>query len=157
MSLIIIVLLIVANGVFAMSEIAVVSANKVRLRSQAEAGSRPAARALELAENPTRFLATVQVGITLIGVFAGAYGATTLATPIAEWLAGVPWLAPYSGALALVGVVGGVTYLSAGCRRADPQAHRPQQPRGYRYGRGRNHARPVARRHPGGAVPGGLH
>ncbi len=79
MSLIIIVLLIVANGVFAMSEIAVVSANKAQLRSQAEAGSRPAARALELAENPTRFLATVQVGITLIGVFAGAYGATTLA------------------------------------------------------------------------------
>ncbi len=112
MSLIIIVLLIVANGVFAMSEIAMVSANKVRLRSQAEAGSRPAARALELAENPTRFLATVQVGITLIGVFAGAYGGATLAAPIAEWLAGVPWLAPYSGALALVGVVGGVTYLS---------------------------------------------
>ena len=111
-ALVFVLVLIVANGVFAMSEIAVVSANRVRLKQRAEAGSAAARRALELAENPNRFLSTVQVGITLIGVFAGAFGGATLAAPVAAWLARVPWLAPYSGALALVLVVAVISYLS---------------------------------------------
>lgn len=111
-ALLLVLALIVANGVLAMSEIAVVSANRVRLGQAAEAGSAGARRALELAENPNRFLSTVQVGITLIGVFAGAFGGTTLAAPVSEWLARLPWLAPYSEGLALILVVAVITYLS---------------------------------------------
>ena len=86
-ALLLVLTLIVANGVLAMSEIAVVSANRVRL---GQAGSAGARRALELAENPNRFLSTVQVGIALVGVFAGAFGGPTLAVPVSEWLARLP-------------------------------------------------------------------
>jgi len=70
----IIFLLLIANGVFAMAEIAVVSSRKARLRRLAESGNGNARIALELAESPNRFLSTVQIGITLVGVFAGAFG-----------------------------------------------------------------------------------
>ena len=81
--LLIIVLLLAANGVLAMTEIAVVSARKPRLRRLAETGDLRARAALELAESPNRFLATVQVGITLVGVLAGAFGGATVAEQIA--------------------------------------------------------------------------
>jgi CBS domain containing-hemolysin-like protein len=71
----VILLLLVANGVFAMAEIAVVSARKPRLRRLAEQGNEKARLALDLAESPNRFLSTVQIGITLVGIFAGAFGA----------------------------------------------------------------------------------
>ncbi len=77
--LVIILLLAVLNGVLAMSETAVISARKARLRQAADAGDRRAGAALDLATEPTRFLATIQIGITLIGIFAGAYGEATLA------------------------------------------------------------------------------
>ena len=83
-------LLILLNGFFAMSELAIVSARRARLAGMAEAGSKGAERALHLAEDPTGFLSTVQVGITLIGIFAGAYSGTTLSEPLAEALRGLP-------------------------------------------------------------------
>jgi putative hemolysin len=108
----IIALLLLVNGVFAMAEIAVVTARKVRLQQRAEDGDRRAAAALRLKEDPTEFLSTVQVGITFVGVFAGAYSATTLAEPIAVRLARFEAVAPYAEALSLVIVVGTITYLS---------------------------------------------
>jgi putative hemolysin len=108
----IILLLVVANGVFAMSEIAVVSARKARLRTRAEAGDADARVALELAEQPNRFLSTIQIGITLIGILAGAYGGATLAAPLGEYLARVPALARYSSQIALGIVVAAITFVS---------------------------------------------
>ncbi|HUP46737.1 MAG TPA: hemolysin family protein [Thermoanaerobaculia bacterium] len=110
--IVIIVLLVIANGVFAMSEIAVVSARKAKLHHLARAGSRRAASALRLAENPDRFLSTIQIGITLIGVFAGAFGGATIAAQIDDYLETIPELAPYSEAIGVGVVVIGITYLS---------------------------------------------
>ncbi|MBB4638220.1 hemolysin family protein [Longimicrobium terrae] len=108
----IVILLLVANGVFSMSEIAVVSARKTRLQQRAEQGDAAAARALQLAESPERFLATVQVGITLVGTLAGAFGGARIAEPLAESFKHTPWLAPYANAVAITLVVLGITYLS---------------------------------------------
>jgi len=77
--ILIVFLLLVANGVFAMAEIAVVSSRKGKLRQLADAGSKRARAALELAESPNRFLSTVQIGITLVGIIAGAFVGATLA------------------------------------------------------------------------------
>ncbi len=108
----IILALIVANGVFAMAEIALVSANRLKLRAQAERGEAGATTAAALAESPTRFLSTVQIGITLITVFSGAFGGAALAGPLSEVFARVPLLAPVAYPLALVTVVALITYLS---------------------------------------------
>jgi putative hemolysin len=108
----ILVVLILVNGVFAMSETALVSARQARLQERAEDGDSGAAAALELAGSPNRFLSTVQIGISLVGVLAGAFGGATLAGPVADLLRGVPLLAPYADALAFGGVVVGITYLS---------------------------------------------
>lgn len=107
-----IVALVIANGMFAMSEIAVVAARKPRLQNLARRGSRRAATALRLKENPDRFLSTVQIGITLIGVFAGAFGGATIADQIDEYLERIPALAPYSETIGVGSVVLGITYLS---------------------------------------------
>ncbi len=109
----IILLLLLANGVFAMAEIAVVSSRKARLKKLADEGSPRAKTALALAEEPARFLSTVQIGITLIGILAGAYGGTRLAGQFSIWLAEtVPAVAPYSSVLAMAIVVGSITYFS---------------------------------------------
>jgi len=110
--ILLILLLILLNGFFAMSEMALVSARRVRLQQQAEEGKKGARSALELTETPNRFLSTVQVGITLIGILAGALGGATLAGDLATWLARWPALAPYSHALALTIVVLITTYFS---------------------------------------------
>jgi len=107
-----ILLLVVANGVFALSEMAVVSARKVRLQQWANEGNTNARTALELANAPTRFLSTVQVGITLIGILAGALGGATIAKKIALLLSQIRLLAPYSQAIGLGIVVVSITYLS---------------------------------------------
>jgi putative hemolysin len=107
----IIFLLLMINGLFAMAEIALVSARKGRLKHLADAGETRATLALELAESPNRFLATVQVGITLVGIGAGAFGGATVAERLAEALRGVPVLAPYARALGFAVVVVGITYL----------------------------------------------
>lgn len=104
--------LILANGFFAMAEIAMVSVRRERLRMRAEKGDLQAKAALELAEQPNRFLSTVQIGITLIGVVAGVFGGATLAEDVAGWLSAVPFLKDYSHQIALVLVVGAITFLS---------------------------------------------
>ena len=87
----VIVLLILLNGFFAMSETALVSSRKARLRQRAEEGARGARTALGLAASPNRFLSTVQIGISLIGVLAGAFGGATLAEPLACCAACLCW------------------------------------------------------------------
>jgi putative hemolysin len=108
----IVALLIVLNGVFAMSELAVVSSRRVRLKQLAENGNRGARVALRLIEHPGRFLSTVQIGITLIGIFAGAFGGATLANKLGDWLDRFPFIAPNGDAIALAAVVAAITYLS---------------------------------------------
>jgi putative hemolysin len=110
--IIIILLLIIANGIFSMSEIAIVSARKALLKQRAEDGDLKAQKALELAEEPTQFLSTVQVGITLIGILAGAYGGAKLAENLAAYIEIFPLLAPYSGAISIILVVLAITYLT---------------------------------------------
>src|SRR5918997_3149287 len=105
-------ILFLLNGVFALSELAVASSRKTRLQQWAEEGDERAAVALRLAEHPNRFLATVQIGITLIGIVTGFYGGATLSEPVARYLARTPAIAPYSQSIAVVLVVGLVTYLS---------------------------------------------
>lgn len=108
----VVLLLILVNGVLAMAEIAVVSARRARLQRLAERGSRGAAKALRLAENPTRFLSTVQVGITLVGILAGAFGGATIARTLAAYIAGIPRIGEHSEAISLGLVVLAITYLS---------------------------------------------
>ena len=110
--ILIILALIAVNGLLAMSEIAVVSARKTRLRHLAAEGSRGAQVALDLAEEPNRFLSTVQVGITLVGVLAGAFGGAALADDLAPWIGRVPVLTLYASEIAFITVVVVITYLS---------------------------------------------
>jgi putative hemolysin len=109
--ILVIFLLVLLNAVFALSEIAIVSARKIRLEQLAREDKRAEA-ALKLANDPNQMLSTVQIGITLIGIFAGAYGGANLSANVAEVLNGIPPLAPYSKALGLGFVVLCITYLS---------------------------------------------
>ena len=104
--------LIFINGLFAMSEIAIVSARRARLQQMVEEGSTGAAMAIELADQPTRFLSTVQVGITAIGILSGAVGESTLAIHLKHALDQVPGLEPYAHALSLGLMVIILTYFS---------------------------------------------
>jgi putative hemolysin len=108
----ILVVLILANGLFAMAEIAVVSARKTRLQQQAEEGNKRAQVALELANAPNQFLATVQIGISLVGIMAGAFGGATIAEELGGVLEQVPLLAPYGEAIGVGVVVVTITYFS---------------------------------------------
>lgn len=101
-----------ANGVFAMAEIAVVSSRKGRLRQLADAGSKRARAALELAESPNRFLSTVQIGISLVGIVAGAFGGATLSEKLANVMVNVPVVGPYAKSIAFFIVVAIITYFS---------------------------------------------
>ena len=107
-----IVFLVLANGAFAMSEIAIVTARRGRLEVLARSGKRGGAAALRLSNAPDRFLSTIQIGITTVGVFAGAFGGATLATQIDERLERIPPLVPYSEILGVGIVVIGITYLT---------------------------------------------
>lgn len=108
----VIFILLVANGLFAMSEIAVVAARKVRLQQWTEEGNKRARAALELANEPTQFLSTVQIGITLVGILAGAFGGATIAEKLAAYFSTVPALARYSEILSVGLVVIAITYFS---------------------------------------------
>ncbi len=107
-----ILLLQIANGIFSGSEIAVVSARKVRLEQLADRGNRKARKALKLANSPNDFLSTVQVGITLIGILSGALGGATIAQRLKPLLDGIPALRGSSELLSLALVVSVITYLS---------------------------------------------
>ena len=110
--ILIISFLILMNGVFAMSELALVSAKRMRLERRAEEGSLGARAALKLADDPSHFLSTVQVGITLIGIFNGAFGEASLVTHLTPELATVPVIGPYAREVALGIVVISITIAS---------------------------------------------
>lgn len=110
--ILIIGLLIGVNGLLALSELAVVSSRKARLQAMARKGVRGAAAALALAEDPQRFLPTVQVGITLVGVLAGAFGGATLAFRLGAVLDRLPFIAPNGEAVAFALVVAVITLAS---------------------------------------------
>ena len=112
MDIVLILLLILLNGVFAMSEIAVVSSRKSRLQNLADDGSLGAEAALSLHHEPSSFLSTIQVGITLVGILNGAIGEAAVADPLAAWIARIPVLEPYAKAVALTITVIGLTYFS---------------------------------------------
>lgn len=104
--------LLLANGLFSMSELAIVSVRKARLQRRAEQGDHQARQALQLAEAPNDFLATVQVGITLVGILAGAFGGATIAEKLTPHVQQIPALAPYAESIAFGLVVLVITYLS---------------------------------------------
>ena len=112
LQLLIVLLLIVINGLLAMSELAVVSARTSRLEQRAADGVRGARAAINLAAHPARFLSTVQIGITLIGIVNGAFGGATLSAPLSDALSRVPVLDRYSDQIGVLAVVIVITYLS---------------------------------------------
>ncbi len=108
----VVLILLLANGVLAMSEIAVVSARKTKLKNLAERGSKRAKAAIRLANEPALFLSTVQVGISLVGVVAGAFGGATIAHRLEPLIAVIPLVGPYAQGLSVSFVVLGITFLS---------------------------------------------
>lgn len=108
----VVLLLVLLNGFFAMSELAIVSARRARLKPLADRGHRGARRALRLAAEPTQFLATVQIGITLVGIVNGAYSGATLSAPIAAMIQDWPLVGEYAYPVAVSLVVAIITYLS---------------------------------------------
>ncbi|WP_300453676.1 hemolysin family protein [Accumulibacter sp.] len=112
MDIVLLLLLILLNGLFAMSEIAVLSSRQSRLQTLADDGNRGARAALALHREPSTFLSTVQVGITTVGILSGAIGETALAIPLAQQLAAWPVLAEHAEGIALALVVAGLTYFS---------------------------------------------
>lgn len=112
MDILIILGLILLNGVFAMSELAVVSSKRIRLQNLSDNGSRGARAALQLADHPSRFLSTVQVGITLIGIFNGAFGEASLVARLTPEIESIAILAEFAREIALGIVVIGITFAS---------------------------------------------
>jgi putative hemolysin len=112
MEIAILLALILVNGLFAMSEIALVTARKARLQRYIEEGDRGAREAVKLGEDPTRFLSTVQIGITSIGVLNGVVGESTLAQPFGLWLQQLGLSPVSAGYVATAIVVAGLTYFS---------------------------------------------
>lgn len=107
-----ILLMIALNGFFALSEMAVVSSRKARLKMKADEGRASYGAALRLAEDPGPFLSTIQTGITLVGVLAGAYGEASLSKELESLFVGLPYVARYSRALSIAAVVIVITFLS---------------------------------------------
>lgn len=107
-----VLLLILANGIFALSEIAILSSRKVRLTKLSEEGNNSATVALELYNEPTQFLSAIQVGITLIGIVTGAYGGATIAKYLAVCLSSYNILPIYAETFSMTLVVVVITYLS---------------------------------------------
>jgi len=112
LDLAVIAFLIVLNGVFAMSELAIVSAREARLKALAKSGSSGARTALDLAADPSRFLSTVQIGITMIGILAGAYSGSSLGGPVAERLQLAGMEADLAATVGFILVIAVTTYAS---------------------------------------------
>ena len=110
--ILIVFFLILANSIFALSEMAIISARKTRLQQRADEGDKGANAALALSKEPTRFLSTVQVGITAIGILSGAVGGASIAKEIGVVLSQMAWIAPYSEAIGVGIVVVVITYFS---------------------------------------------
>ena len=112
MEFLIIIGLIIFNGILAMSEIAMVSARKSRLETEAKSGNKSARRALKLANEPDRFLSTIQIGITLIGILTGLYSGQALANDLAVWVEKIEVLRPHALLVSKTLIVIVVTYLT---------------------------------------------
>jgi putative hemolysin len=112
LELLIILILVVLNGILAMSEIAIVSSRRIKLQKMSKEGNIGAGIALELMDSPNQFLSTVQIGITLIGIFAGAFGGATIALNLGSYLNQFEFLRPYSDFISVFIVVLFITYLS---------------------------------------------
>jgi putative hemolysin len=112
MELLIIIGLTLLNGIFSMSEMSLVSSRKFKLESAKKKGSKGAKTALELADNPTKFLSTVQIGITLIGILLGVYGGENLTKELEQTLLEIQVIRPYAHNLAVGLIVLFITYLS---------------------------------------------
>lgn len=112
LEIVILLVLIALNGIFSMSEFALVSSKKTCLRQRAEDGDTRAAVALKLSNDPTPFLSTVQIGIALIGIFAGAFGGATISEEFTAYLGKFPALSPYSNAISITLEVLLITYMT---------------------------------------------
>src|SRR5436305_1866775 len=112
LEILLVIALIALNGVLAMSELAVVSARRSRLKAMAEQGVRGSRRALKLASDPGRFLSTAQIGITLVGILAGVFSGATLGSQFADWLASMGIARGLASPLGYALVVTFITYLS---------------------------------------------
>lgn len=110
--IVLLVFLLLCNGLFAMTEIAIVSSRRAVLQARAEAGSKGAERALKLAEEPGRFLSTVQIGITLVGVFAGASAGAILSEKLTGVIDDLPLVGRYAEEIAFAVVIGAITFAS---------------------------------------------
>jgi putative hemolysin len=112
MDILIILVLTLINGLLALGEMSIVSSRKTRLQQLAEEGNTGARMALDLANSPSRFLSTVQVGITAITILSGAFGEASLSKQFAHWLQQFAWLTPYQEEIGVVIVVGFITFLT---------------------------------------------
>lgn len=110
--ILVVILLTLVNGLLAMSELAIVSSRKSLLKQLASQGSRGAGVAVRLVEDPSRFLSTVQIGITLVGIIAGAFSGATLGQRLGGWLDMFPVIAPHGKAVGISITVVAITYLS---------------------------------------------
>ena len=112
MEILVIFILILINGIFSMSEIAIVSSRKARLEIAAKRGDKRAQAALETANAPNRFLSTVQIGITLIGILTGVFSGENITNDIRSFFESKPAFAPYAQTLAVLIVVVSITFFS---------------------------------------------
>ena len=130
LQILIVVAVILINAVFVLSEMSVASSRKARLQQRVNEGDRGAKTALRLLENPNLFLATVQIGITLVSVLVGAVGGVTLSEPLSALFMQIPALAPFAESLALGIVVVGITFVSIVLGELVPKRialHNPEQ------------------------------
>ncbi|MBL7954196.1 MAG: DUF21 domain-containing protein, partial [Flavobacteriales bacterium] len=112
MEILVIVILTLVNGFFSLSEIALVSVKPSRIQALADKGSKRAKTIQKLLANPEGFLSSVQVGITLIGIVSGAYGGAALTDDLQAVLKDWPSIAPFAHNVALIVVIGGITYFT---------------------------------------------
>jgi len=110
--IIIVLMLVIVNGIFAMTEMAMVSSRKTRLQNRADKGDTGAQKALDALKDPNRFLSSIQIGITLVGILAGVFGGATVAKNLGVWLSGFSAVGHYGPAIGIGTVVVGITYLS---------------------------------------------
>jgi putative hemolysin len=110
--IIIILVLVIINGVLSMTEMAMVSSRKTRLQHRADNGDIGAKKALDALRDPNRFLSSIQIGITLVGILAGVFGGATVAKKLGGWFSGFPVVGLYGPAIGIGTVVVGIAYLS---------------------------------------------
>lgn len=110
MDILIILLLVLINGIFSMSEIAIVSSRKTRLELSAKKGNKAAQAALDIAHAPNKFLSTVQIGITLIGILTGLFGGETLTEDVKVFFEKFDFFRPYAPTIAVIVVVIFITF-----------------------------------------------